>query len=308
MVNPLAAEQLVCVCGHHAGLHWFDDGEKPTGRCDVANCGCARYRPTQAPLTSKTDLDLTRLRSVFNGEHRTGTWTRAHTAELFQIVERLRSAHETAASQAPIAWIEVGDTGAILASDMYAPGLPPGTHDLYCEPMERVPPVKVHACTCLTHEQVKACERNCNMPTARRTLKAFERRKGCHRSHPHELMDAGCERLTEIAREQNRSAQKTDDYTKRGEVMNPPASAALGAEAGNLNTPQRHGLGPSPRGAEARPADASPVPTCQHDVLSEPNTIGIVHEQGRDKFACTVCKRRAFLVRRPGDPRGGSHG
>jgi hypothetical protein len=27
--------------------------------------------------------------------------------------------------------------------------------------------------------------------------------KGCHRSHPHEDMDAGCQRLTEIAREAN---------------------------------------------------------------------------------------------------------
>lgn len=32
--------------------------------------------------------------------------------------------------------------------------------------------------------------------------------RGCHRSHPHENMDAECELLTEIAREQNASAQK----------------------------------------------------------------------------------------------------
>lgn len=29
---------------------------------------------------------------------------------------------------------------------------------------------------------------------------------GCHRSHPHENMDAGCQRLTEIARENNAAA------------------------------------------------------------------------------------------------------
>jgi len=30
---------------------------------------------------------------------------------------------------------------------------------------------------------------------------------GCHRSHPHENMDAECQRLTEIARAQSRDAQ-----------------------------------------------------------------------------------------------------
>ncbi|MCU1318100.1 MAG: hypothetical protein JWN63_3422 [Candidatus Acidoferrum typicum] len=40
-------------------------------------------------------------------------------------------------------------------------------------------------------------------------------------------------------------------YTKRTEVMNPPASAALGAEARNLNTVQRHGTGAVPQGTEA---------------------------------------------------------
>jgi hypothetical protein len=34
--------------------------------------------------------------------------------------------------------------------------------------------------------------------------------KGCHRSHPHEDMDAGCQRLTEIAREANKRANMTE--------------------------------------------------------------------------------------------------
>jgi hypothetical protein len=53
------------------------------------------------------------------------------------------------------------------------------------------------------------------------------------------------------------------NQTHRSEVVNPPASAAKGAEAGNLTTEQRHGTGAVPRGAEARPADASPPP-CEH--------------------------------------------
>jgi hypothetical protein len=51
-----------------------------------------------------------------------------------------------------------------------------------------------------------------------------------------------------------------DRIHHRGEVMNPPASAAEGAEAGNLNTPQRHGSGADPRAPEARPADGAPPP------------------------------------------------
>jgi hypothetical protein len=48
---------------------------------------------------------------------------------------------------------------------------------------------------------------------------------------------------------------------QRAEVMNPPVSAARGTEAGNLNTARCHGLGASPRGAEARPVEASPPPS-----------------------------------------------
>lgn len=54
--------------------------------------------------------------------------------------------------------------------------------------------------------------------------------------------------------------EKTNDYTNRDEVMNPPASAAQGAEAGNLNMSQCHGTGAVPRAAEARPAEAAPPP------------------------------------------------
>lgn len=47
---------------------------------------------------------------------------------------------------------------------------------------------------------------------------------------------------------------------QRSEVMNPPASAAQGAEARNLNTEPRHGTGAVPRASKARPADEVPPP------------------------------------------------
>lgn len=50
--------------------------------------------------------------------------------------------------------------------------------------------------------------------------------------------------------------------THRGEVMNSPASAAEGAEVGNLNMPQRHGLGASPQGMEAQATQPSAAPSC----------------------------------------------
>lgn len=52
--------------------------------------------------------------------------------------------------------------------------------------------------------------------------------------------------------------------THRGEVMNPPASAAEGAEAGNLNMPQRHGTGAVPQGGEAQ-ATRHPAAPCTHE-------------------------------------------
>jgi hypothetical protein len=63
----------------------------------------------------------------------------------------------------------------------------------------------------------------------------------------------------DIAREALNATPGVAEY-HRGEVMNPPASAAEGVEAGNLNTPQRHGSGADPRAPEARPADGAPPP------------------------------------------------
>lgn len=42
--------------------------------------------------------------------------------------------NESGGPQAPIAQITVNQAGEIAGTLMYAPGLPPGDHDLYCEP------------------------------------------------------------------------------------------------------------------------------------------------------------------------------
>lgn len=52
-----------------------------------------------------------------------------------------------------------------------------------------------------------------------------------------------------------------DDYTKVPEVMNPPASAAQGAEARNLTRANVMGLEEVHRAAEARPVEAAPLPS-----------------------------------------------
>jgi len=72
-----------------------------------------------------------------------------------------------------------------------------------------------------------------------------------------------------------------NDYTQRGEVMNPPASAALGAEAGNLNTPQRDGTGAVPgreaMGTEAQATQPFAAPTecdCPERTCQPQNNIG----------------------------------
>lgn len=41
-----------CVCGHGPLMHWRDDGITPTGRCDVPNCGCHKFRAPAADQAS----------------------------------------------------------------------------------------------------------------------------------------------------------------------------------------------------------------------------------------------------------------
>lgn len=53
---------------------------------------------------------------------------------------RLAIAPELADTHAPIARITVGEGGWITGQHLYAPGLPPGEHDLWCVPVRAAEP------------------------------------------------------------------------------------------------------------------------------------------------------------------------
>lgn len=64
--------------------------------------------------------------------------------------------------------------------------------------------------------------------------------------------------------------------------MNPPASAAPGAEAGNLNKPQRHGSGAEPQGEEEQATQpcAAPIEWGEPEKYG-PGAWGIKSSDGR---------------------------
>jgi hypothetical protein len=67
------------------------------------------------------------------------SWSRqALIGRLRAAVSNARAAVETSASQAPIAKVTVTD-GDLATVELYAPGLPPGEHDLFCEPEATAP-------------------------------------------------------------------------------------------------------------------------------------------------------------------------
>ncbi len=79
-------------------------------------------------------------------------------------------------------------------------------------------------------------------------------------------------------------------YTKRGEVMKTPESAAQGSEAGHLNTPHRDGTGAVPggnsMGTEAQATQPSAAPT-----LGDPCHVckWARIEQSGYNFRCANC-------------------
>lgn len=191
-----------------------------------------------------------------------------------ELRRRLGLPVETSSVQAPIARLKINDDGEISSVSQYAPGLPPGEHDLYCAPY-----------------QLSASEEGSFTETFRRsprrveektpaTLSNFVRAGGAERErigasiakNVDETQQAVLER-TEKTNERCRHGStygackegcppwRVPDYTKRDEVMNPPQSAAEGCEAGNLTMSQCHGTGAVPRTAEARPAEAVPPPS-----------------------------------------------
>lgn len=53
----------------------------------------------------------------------------------------IKAHSDETSEQAPIAKLTVWENlnGTCVSAELYAPGLPPGTHDVYCEPMSVAP-------------------------------------------------------------------------------------------------------------------------------------------------------------------------
>lgn len=109
-------------------------------------------------------------------------------------------------------------SGTVRPTDAFGPGGYYETRCKWCGGSQHARgadcPARVAACTC-TFEYPKCVCRGSQadgevVTIAREALSgartADELAVGCHRSHPHENMDAGCQRLTEIARENNAAA------------------------------------------------------------------------------------------------------
>jgi hypothetical protein len=77
-------------------------------------------------------IDALKKRSGFDG-----WWDSVDDETRDEILTRLSSIigeEWPRGPQAPIAQLTINDAGEIAGTLMYAPGLPPGDHDLYCEP------------------------------------------------------------------------------------------------------------------------------------------------------------------------------
>jgi len=126
------------------------------------------------------------------------------------------------------------------------------------------------------------------MESARNTAEAayFTARPLLNEGPPVETFRAGFERAFRLLWKPATGQTSDAQLHHRPEVMNPPQSAAEGCEAGNLNTGQRHGLGASPRAAEARPAEVAPLPS-----FGDPCPCcasGKIGQSGYD-FRCANC-------------------
>ena len=123
---------------------------------------------------------------------------------------------------------------------------------------------------------------------------------GCHRSHPHEDMSAECERLTAIARENNRRANEP-----------PPGCAQCSNVAPIAKLTVRDGLavraglyapGLPDGDHDVSPAASSQPPAddrCQHDVTRSDNTIA----HGEPPY-CRSCDRIVQFINWPAQTSG----
>jgi len=108
------------------------------------------------------------------------------------------TADELNSPQAPIAKITIRESGAghyapdDVSVSLYAPGLPPGEHDVYCEPMSVAPALKAP----ITAEYIKARLKD---PVVQQRLSlGVELGKSLKALTHHELVDYSLDHFTDL--------------------------------------------------------------------------------------------------------------
>jgi len=121
---------------------------------------------------------------------------RLRTLEAMKILEG--ASPEPVSPQAPIAKITIRESGAghyapdDVSVSLYAPGLPPGEHDLYCEPMSVAPALKAP----ITAEYIKARLKD---PVVQQRLSlGVELGKSLKALTHHELVDYSLDHFTDL--------------------------------------------------------------------------------------------------------------
>lgn len=174
MTDPLTSNeqdpQEDCICGGKGEVNIVGVGDYPCPDCISREF--AEYR--SAHETSREPLanwswegldvwessELRRPNSVMSDDD-------GEIPVVLLVDLQTRRAQETPAPQAPIAKLLVPDgvsAGAPLQVEMYAPGLPPGEHDLYCEQptANEVPvsgsPGEILGCKCIMCEFHRSAE------------------------------------------------------------------------------------------------------------------------------------------------------
>lgn len=119
-------EQNICYCGAYGGgVH------TRSARCNGSPA------PEPDLITAPENPSLDDLIAFYSeGNFRSGVRVRVPYRATREALERLRAAHEPATGPvAPIACIRVGEDDTCEVVHLYAPGLPPGEHDLFPVPL-----------------------------------------------------------------------------------------------------------------------------------------------------------------------------
>lgn len=121
-ICPLPSETSVCYCGEYGG-----GKHTKSARCAAPQ--------SSKPLAQKLSEAIQwQIRVALNRDPDDFTYDDA-VAAAREVNELLKCIHvETGSPQAPIARVTIGESNLVERCGLYAPGLPRGEHDLYCEP------------------------------------------------------------------------------------------------------------------------------------------------------------------------------